>query len=89
MKCFDAHIHVWDFNRAEYAWLNGNTTILNRSYLIDELEPQLEKANVIEGILVQAANTQTETRYMFEVVTQHSWLKGVAGMRRHCSVVRF
>ena len=67
MRCIDTHIHIWNFERASYSWLDGNATILNRSYLIDELEPQLKDAAVSEGILVQAANTVEETAYMLEV----------------------
>ena len=79
MNCVDTHIHIWNFERARYSWLDGNTTILGRSYLIDELESQLKNANVTEGILVQAANTVEETAYMLEVAEQTSWLKGVVG----------
>lgn len=79
MKCIDTHIHIWNFDRASYSWLEGNTTILNRSYLIDELEPQLPAAGITEGVLVQAANTKEETAYMLEVAGQTSWLKGVVG----------
>lgn len=79
MKCIDTHIHIWNFERANYAWLQGNTTLLNRTYLIEELEPQLKTAMVAEGILVQAANTVQETKYMLEVAEQTSWLKGVVG----------
>jgi L-fuconolactonase len=79
MSCIDTHIHIWNFDRARYSWLDGNTTLLNKSYLIEELEPQLEAAGVTGGILVQAANTVEETAYMLEVAEQTSWLKGVVG----------
>lgn len=79
MTCIDTHIHVWNFERAAYAWLEGNTTLLNRNYLIDELTPQLSKAGVTEGVLVQAANTEEETAYMLEVAEKTDWLKGVVG----------
>ena len=79
MSCIDTHIHIWNFERASYSWLDGNTTILNKTYLIEELEPQLKVAGVTEGILVQAANTEEETQYMLEVADGTSWLKGVVG----------
>ncbi|HUC79329.1 MAG TPA: amidohydrolase family protein [Flavisolibacter sp.] len=79
MSCIDTHIHIWNFERATYSWLDGNTSILNRTYLIDELAPQLAAAGVTEGVLVQAANTKEETAYMLEVAEQTSWLKGVVG----------
>jgi len=79
MNCIDTHIHIWNFDRTAYSWLDGNTTILNRTYLIEELSPQLLDAGITEGVLVQAANTVEETMYMLEVAEQTSWLKGVVG----------
>lgn len=79
MACIDTHIHIWNFERAAYRWLEGNTTILARSYLIEELTPQLSEAGVTEGLLVQAANTEEETAYMLEVAEATDWLKGVVG----------
>lgn len=79
MNCIDTHIHVWNFNRAQYAWLEGNTSILNRSYLLSELEEEREKTNVSFGVLVQAANTVIETGYMLEVAEETEWMKGVVG----------
>ena len=79
MRCIDTHIHIWNFSRAKYSWLDGNTTILARNYLIEELEPQLKAAGVTEGVLVQAANTAEETAYMLAVAEQTQWVKGVVG----------
>jgi L-fuconolactonase len=79
MNCIDTHIHIWNFNRAKYSWLDSNTSILARNYLIEELEPQLAAAGVTEGVLVQAANTKEETGYMREVAEQTPWIKGVVG----------
>src|SRR5687767_15134399 len=79
MNCIDTHIHIWNFERADYSWLDGNKTILNRNYLIGELEPQLPAVGVNEGVLVQAANSIEETEYMLEVAEKTSWLKGVVG----------
>ena len=64
LKCLDTHIHIWNFDRASYPWLDGNTTILNKTYLIEELEVEKENAGVTEGVLVQAANSVDDTMYM-------------------------
>jgi predicted TIM-barrel fold metal-dependent hydrolase len=34
----DTHIHIWNFDKAKYEWLENDTSILNRSYDIDELQ---------------------------------------------------
>ena len=37
----DAHVHVWDLNRAEYRWLTPGIGDLYRSIDFGEIEPQL------------------------------------------------
>lgn len=76
---FDTHIHVWDFTRAAYSWLEGDTSILGRTYAIDEIEAGCMEAGVRAGILVQAANNLEDTDWMLEVATHTEWISGVTG----------
>src|SRR4051812_10659006 len=78
-RIVDTHVHTWNFDKASYSWLDGNTTLLNRSYNIEELEDQRAGAGVTEGILVQAANNFEDTDWMLEVAATHDWIKGVVG----------
>ena len=75
----DTHVHIWDFEQVEYSWLKGNTSILNRSYLISELERERREAGITAGILMQAANNLEETDYMLGVADKTDWIKGVVG----------
>lgn len=75
----DTHIHIWDFNRAEYAWLNGNTTILNRTYSIDEIDTERKECGITAGVLVQAANNFEDTDWMLKVAENNNWIKAVVG----------
>ena len=75
----DTHIHIWDFDQAEYEWLKGNTSILNRSYALDELDSVRQEAGITEGILVQAANNLEDTDWMLKVASRHPWIIGVVG----------
>lgn len=78
-RTVDTHVHVWNFDRADYLWLKGDTSILNRSYYIDELEEERKKAGVTDAVLVQAANNFEDTNWMLEVAEQNDWIKGVVG----------
>lgn len=73
----DTHIHIWNFDKARYQWLEGDTTILNRTYNIEELEEERLAAGVSSGILVQAANNFQDTDWMLEVAARNSWIRGV------------
>jgi L-fuconolactonase len=75
----DTHIHIWNFTKARYAWLEGNTSLLNRHYEIGELEPDRTTAGITGGVLVQAANNLEDTDWMLEVAAETPWLQGVVG----------
>ena len=79
VRIVDTHVHVWNFERAAYPWLYGDTSILNRTYHIEELEKEREAAGVTAGVLVQAANNPEDTEWMLEVAARHPWIKGVVG----------
>ena len=79
MRLADTHVHIWDFNRAEYAWLKGNTSILNRTYSIEELESERNISGTTKGILVQAANNFEDTDWMLHVAVNTDWIAGIVG----------
>src|SRR6185437_1530721 len=74
----DTHIHVWNLEQVDYPWLKGNTSILSRTYALDELETGRQAAGITGGILIQAANSLEETAWMIKSA-QHPWIKGVVG----------
>jgi L-fuconolactonase len=77
MQIIDTHIHIWDFDRADYPWLNGDTSILNRTYSITEIADERRVAGVSDGILVQASCNLDDTNLMLEVAEENEWLHGV------------
>lgn len=78
-RIVDTHVHIWNFDKAEYSWLKGNTSILNRNYDIEELDEERKKAGVTDGVLVQAANNFKDTDWMLQVAQKNDWVKGVVG----------
>jgi L-fuconolactonase len=77
MKIIDTHIHIWDFTKAEYEWLKGNTSLLNRAYSIEEVLPEMATCGIQAGILVQAANNLEDTDWMLEVAARTPEIMGV------------
>ena len=75
----DTHIHIWDFDKAEYEWLNNDTSILKRNYAIEEMDAERLAAGITAGVLVQAANNVEDTDWMLAVAAHTAWLKGVVG----------
>ncbi len=79
MKIVDTHIHVWDLDRAEYPWLQGDDSILNSTWRIEQLEDEKEKAGITEGVLVQASGNADDTNLMLETAGNTKWITGVVG----------
>lgn len=79
VRIADTHVHIWDLERASYPWLEGDDSLLNRNYTLDELEPERLQTNVKVGVLVQAAGNREDTELMLEAARKHSWIKGVVG----------
>lgn len=75
----DTHIHVWDFKKAYYLWLDGNNTILNRNYNISEIETERKALNIASGVLIQAANNFEDTDMILEIANETEWIKAVVG----------
>ncbi len=75
----DAHQHFWEIQRGDYGWLTPDLKPLYKDFTADELTPLLN-ANGIDGtVLVQAAPTVAETRYMLSIADRNDFIKGVVG----------
>jgi L-fuconolactonase len=75
----DTHVHVWDLDKADYPWLEGNSSILNQTWKIEQLEEERKNAGVTAGVLVQAAGNLEDTENMLQVAEVTEWIKGVVG----------
>lgn len=76
-EIFDTHLHMWDLEKVAYSWLKEDTSILNRTYLPDELGSQLLGAGVSKAILVQADNHLEDSFRMLEAAAEYDFIDGV------------
>jgi L-fuconolactonase len=76
-RIIDTHIHIWDLDRAEYPWLKGDTSILNRTYTIDEIKDERITAGIADGVMVQASGNLEDTELMLDVARSNDWIRGV------------
>src|SRR3954468_17582119 len=75
----DAHQHFWRLDRGDYGWLSPSLTPLYRDYLPHDLAPHLDAAGVTATILVQAASTEAETRFLLGIAAGTPFVAGVVG----------
>jgi len=76
----DAHHHVWSLKRGDYAWLTPALEPIHRDFTLADLAPLREAAGVTTTVLVQAAPTVAETRFLLKVAEDSDGVvKGVVG----------
>lgn len=75
----DSHQHVWNLDRAEYAWLTPESGGLYRSIALAEVLPAFARAGVGGSVLVQSADNDDDTDYMLEVARSNATVLGVVG----------
>jgi L-fuconolactonase len=78
--CVDAHHHVWSLARGDYGWITPALPRLHRDFALADLTPLREAAGVTTTVLVQAAPTVAETRFLLKVAKDSGGVvKGVVG----------
>ena len=75
----DAHQHYWNPARGDYFWMPPDHPVLARSYGPKDLEPMLDRHGIERTVLVQAADTVTETEYMLGIADVTDSVAGVVG----------
>ena len=75
----DGHQHFWTTQRDDYGWLTPDLEALYRDFVPEDLQPLLDQAGVDHTVLVQAAATTDETRYLLGIAECHSMVAGVVG----------
>jgi L-fuconolactonase len=75
----DAHQHYWSLRRGDYAWLTPSKVGLYRDFTPDDLAPALVECAVRATVLVQAAPTEGESRFLLDLARRHPSIAGVVG----------
>jgi L-fuconolactonase len=75
----DAHQHFWRLDRGDYGWITPDLAAIHRDFGPGDLAPLLAAAGIGETILVQAAPTDAETRFLLHTAWATSFVAGVVG----------
>jgi len=75
----DAHQHFWQLARADYGWLTPALGPIYRDYGPADLAPLLARHALDRTILVQAAPTEAETRFLLGIAARTPFVAGVVG----------
>ena len=75
----DAHFHIWQLARADYGWLTPAAGSIYRDVGLDDWRRVSAPCGVTAGILVQAAPTDSETRFLLRQAHAAPDVLGVVG----------
>jgi L-fuconolactonase len=75
----DAHMHLWRLARGDYDWITPDLAPLRRDFEPEHARPVLDACGIEGAVLVQAAPTVAETRFLLDHAAREPWVKGVVG----------
>lgn len=78
MQYIDSHVHIWQLERGDYTWLKPENDVLYRNYTIADIGQQFPQ-QVTGIVLVQAAQTLSETQYMLACAEKEARIVAVVG----------
>ncbi|MEX0760918.1 MAG: amidohydrolase family protein [Dehalococcoidia bacterium] len=75
----DSHHHFWDLSKFDYPWMPPGDNVLRRNYGPDDLRPLINKVGVNKTVIIQAAQSVDETRWLLEIAESADFVAGVVG----------
>jgi L-fuconolactonase len=79
VRRIDSHVHLWALARGDYGWLTPDLAPLYRDFGRDDLMPLIAAAAIDAVVLVQAAPSEAETRFLLAEAAQCEAVAGVVG----------
>jgi len=75
----DSHQHFWDLSRFDYPWMPPEPSVLRQNFLPERLAGILERNRFEGSVVVQAATSLEETRWLLELAEGHEFIRAVVG----------
>lgn len=75
----DAHFHIWQLARGDYGWLTPAMGCIHRDVSLEDWRRVSRPCGVTGGVVVQAAPTEAETRFLLQQAGPATDVLGVVG----------
>ncbi len=79
MDRVDAHQHFWTLARGDYTFPTADLFAIYRDFEPADLKPLNSRVGITRTVLVQAAETAAETRYLLDIAARQKMVGGVVG----------
>jgi L-fuconolactonase len=73
----DAHHHLWDPGSISYTWQSPDVPTLYRPFVASDIDALARDHGVVATVIVQAADSIEETRFMLDQAQASAVIKGV------------
>jgi len=73
----DAHHHLWKFDPIDYDWIDDAMAVLQKDFLIKDLEKTLHHNGFSTSIAVQARQSMEETLWLLSLARAFELLRAV------------
>ncbi len=76
----DSHQHLWQFDEAEYGWIDAEARVLRRDYRAADIVRELDAAGLDASVAVQARQSLAENDFLLaEADASRGRIRGVVG----------
>lgn len=75
----DSHLHLWDLEVGDYAWLRPEHGSLYATFTATQAKAELDAAGMDGAVLVQAEDSLADTEFLLSTADANPWVTGVVG----------
>ncbi|WP_407427207.1 amidohydrolase family protein [Arcticibacter sp.] len=79
MLKLDSHQHFWRFDPVRDAWIGDDMRVIQRDFLPEDLQLELDKQSINGCIAVQSDQSEADNAFLIELASMHPFIKGVVG----------
>jgi L-fuconolactonase len=75
----DAHQHFWNYDPERDNWITNEMSVIKKDFLPQHLKPILRENGFDGCVVVQADQSENETKFLLDLATKNDFIKGVVG----------
>ncbi len=75
----DSHQHFWKFNPIRDSWITDDMSAIQKDFLPQHLQPELERVNIDGCIAVQADQSEEQNDFLIALANENDFIKGIVG----------
>jgi L-fuconolactonase len=85
MQKIDGHVHFWDYDSGQHAWITEDMAVVRRNFLPEHLQPVLQQEGIDGCVLVQVNQTEDENDFFLKLAADHNFVRGIVGWVDLCA----